>query len=170
MTLLKVESRSVCSDANLTFASQSWWKNLFWPKQVDFPTVCLASVEQMPQSSLLLSFTKMFFKMFWSRDAQRPAEILQTALSASTFMHPQEQKNFDTQMNKTVCTMFSKLCKQSLWCISQSSALNSKEWPIHDKLLELFLRLVLWKQTENDFFLLVLTVRPVRHQLCKHCT
>jgi len=48
--------------------------------------------------------------------------------------------------------------------------LNSKEWLICSKLLELFLRLVLWKQTENNFFLLVLTVLPVRHQLGKHCT
>jgi len=29
---------------------------------------------------------------------------------------------------------------------------------------------VLWKQMENNFVLLVLTVLPVRHQLGKHCT
>jgi len=48
--------------------------------------------------------------------------------------------------------------------------LNSKEWLIHSKTLELFLRLALWKQMENNFFLLVLTALPVRHQLGKCCT
>jgi len=50
--------------------------------------------------------------------------------------------------------------------------LNSKQWLIYNKLLELFLRLVLWKQIENNFFLLVLPVLPVRHRLLvgKHCT
>jgi len=46
--------------------------------------------------------------------------------------------------------------------------LNSKEWPICSELLELFLRPVLWKWTENNCFLLVPTVLPVRHQLGKH--
>jgi len=46
-----------------------------------------------------------------------------------------------------------------------SVLLNSKEWLIYSKLLELFLRLVLWKQIENDFFLLVLTVLPMGRNL-----
>jgi len=41
---------------------------------------------------------------------------------------------------------------------------NSKVWLIDSKLLELFPRPALWKQMENNFFLLVLTVLPVGHQ------
>jgi len=46
----------------------------------------------------------------------------------------------------------------------QHFALNSMESLIHSKLLELFLRLAIWKQTENDFFFLVLTLLPATHQ------
>jgi len=55
---------------------------------------------------------------------------------------------------------------------SAHSSLHTKQQRVTDysKLLELFLRLVLWKQIENDFFLLVLTALPVGHQLGKHCT
>ena len=45
--------------------------------------------------------------------------------------------------------------------------LNSKEWLICSKPLELFLMPVLWKQKEC-FLLFVLTALPVRHQVGKH--
>jgi len=53
--------------------------------------------------------------------------------------------------------------------ISQKIMLNSKEWLICSKLLEFFLRPVLWKQMENDFFLLVFTALQVGHQLMWDC-
>jgi len=63
-------------------------------------------------------------------------------------------------------------CMLILLAIAGRSAcvmLNIKEQLICGKLLELFLRSVLWKQMESNFFLLVLfTVLPVRHQ-GKHC-
>jgi len=47
--------------------------------------------------------------------------------------------------------------------------LNIKDWLVWDKQLELFLRLLLWKQMGNDLFLLVLKVFLVVHQLEKTC-
>jgi len=52
-----------------------------------------------------------------------------------------------------------------LWHAQQLSKPNgvptSKEWLIHNKLLELFLRLLLWKWLGNNLLLLVFTVLPV---------
>jgi len=46
---------------------------------------------------------------------------------------------------------------------------NTKEWQICSKLVELFLRPALWKQTENDFFSLVLTMLCMtERKTCMH--
>jgi len=95
-------------------------------------------------------------------------------MTASKSSHGRS-KHFD--LNEFHVVMKSKECGCciDLWALVSYLFLEpcwtaKSDWFVASKLLELFLRPVLWKQIENNFFLLVLTVLPVRHQLGKHCT